>query len=51
MKLQNISVELTLFKIMINIRLIRAAVEAAITPTQDISRLEEVDMDAYTAIL
>ena len=29
----------------------RAAVDAAITPTQDISRLEDVEMEAYTAIL
>ena len=36
---------------MINIKLIRAAVEAAITPTHDISMLEDVAMEAYTAIL
>lgn len=46
-----ISVKLTLFRIMINIKLIRAAVEAAITPTHDISMLEDVAMEAYTAIL
>ena len=41
----------TLFRIMMKIRLMKAAVEAAITPIIDISMLEDVDMDAYTAIL